>query len=159
MGFQHHNIRDDNPVTGTTRILIACGIVFLGQMLTDPGDPRLPDPVSAWFGLDNGSPLQLWRWLTYMFVHGDWRHLLFNMWALWIFGPMVERELGRIRFFKLYFLCGILGESRRVRTRMGISAAPFRRLGGKTRHLSFLSTCKAAKLAARAKPFLRTPHW
>jgi membrane associated rhomboid family serine protease len=109
MAYQHHSVRDENPMTGTTRIVIACGVVFLGQMLTEPHDPRQSDPVSAWFGLDNRSPLELWRWFTYMFVHGDWRHLLFNMWALWIFGPMVERELGRLRFFKLYFLCGVLG--------------------------------------------------
>ena len=44
---------------------------------------------------------------TSMFLHGGWLHLIFNMWALWIFGDNVEDYLGHSLYLFLYFLCGI----------------------------------------------------
>lgn len=52
---------------------------------------------------------QLWRFGTYMFLHGDFWHLLFNMWGLYIFGQSVAEELGRKKFLMLYFISGIFG--------------------------------------------------
>jgi membrane associated rhomboid family serine protease len=52
---------------------------------------------------------QLWRLVTYMFLHGDFWHLLFNMWGLYIFGQSVAEELGRKKFLMLYFISGIFG--------------------------------------------------
>ncbi len=46
---------------------------------------------------------------TYMFVHGNARHLFMNMLGLFFIGPTVERTLGSYRFFILYYLSGILG--------------------------------------------------
>tara|TARA_B100002019_G_scaffold263560_1_gene251705 strand:- start:963 stop:1682 length:720 start_codon:yes stop_codon:yes gene_type:complete len=45
--------------------------------------------------------------LTAMFMHGSWMHLLGNMWFLWVFGDNVEDAMGRLSFLKFYFLCGI----------------------------------------------------
>ena len=45
--------------------------------------------------------------LTYMFLHGDIFHLVFNMWFLWIFGRNVECALGNGRFLGFYVGCGI----------------------------------------------------
>jgi hypothetical protein len=45
--------------------------------------------------------------LTSMFLHGDWLHLLGNMWFLWIFGDNVEDHLGHLRFLLFYLLCGL----------------------------------------------------
>ncbi len=45
--------------------------------------------------------------LTSMFLHGGWLHILFNMWALWIFGDNVEDYLGHSLYLALYFVCGI----------------------------------------------------
>jgi membrane associated rhomboid family serine protease len=42
-----------------------------------------------------------------MFLHGGWAHILFNMFALFSFGPIVEYSIGSKRFFNLYFICGI----------------------------------------------------
>ena len=49
-----------------------------------------------------------WLILTSMFLHGGSMHLLFNMYALWIFGPLIEHRIGRRRFLFAYFASGIL---------------------------------------------------
>jgi membrane associated rhomboid family serine protease len=50
-----------------------------------------------------------WTLITYMFLHGDIWHILFNMVALYFFGNRVEDRLGGSRFLVLYFLSGISG--------------------------------------------------
>ena len=47
----------------------------------------------------------LWQPLTYMFLHGGIGHLLFNMLALYMFGPECERLLGSRRFLSYYVVC------------------------------------------------------
>lgn len=46
-------------------------------------------------------------YLTNMFLHGGWAHVLGNMWTLWIFGQHVEDRMGPFRFLVFYLLCGI----------------------------------------------------
>ena len=53
--------------------------------------------------------LQLWRMITYQFLHGGLMHLLFNMIGLYFFGPLMERWWGSRRFLAFYLLCGIGG--------------------------------------------------
>ena len=50
-----------------------------------------------------------WTPLTYMFLHGSFTHLLFNMLALFFFGPRIEARLDSARFIALYFLSGLTG--------------------------------------------------
>jgi len=52
---------------------------------------------------------QFWRLVTYQFLHGGLLHLLFNMIALYFFGPMLERWWGSRRFIAFYLLCGMSG--------------------------------------------------
>ena len=49
---------------------------------------------------------QLFSFLSFMFVHGDIWHILFNMWSLHIFGDNVEDRLGPVRYVFFYLLCG-----------------------------------------------------
>jgi len=53
--------------------------------------------------------LQLWRWVTYQFLHHGFMHILFNMIGLYFFGPMLERWWGSRRFLAFYLLCGVSG--------------------------------------------------
>jgi len=50
----------------------------------------------------------IWTFVTYMFVHGGFSHILFNMLALFIFGMHVERQMGSREFLLFYFLTGTL---------------------------------------------------
>ncbi len=52
---------------------------------------------------------EVWRVVTYQFLHVDLSHLFFNMFGLFIFGGMVEQYLGRKQFLSFYLLCGISG--------------------------------------------------
>jgi membrane associated rhomboid family serine protease len=45
--------------------------------------------------------------VTYMFIHGNWIHLLGNMLFLWVFGDNIEDAMGHIRFIMFYLMCGI----------------------------------------------------
>jgi membrane associated rhomboid family serine protease len=45
--------------------------------------------------------------VTSMFLHGGWLHLIGNMWYLWIFGDNIEDRLGHFTFLIFYLLCGV----------------------------------------------------
>ena len=67
------------------------------------------EKIVANFGLFyfNSPHFRVWQLLTYMFIHGGWAHILFNMLALFMFGPILEYAIGPKKFFNLYFICGI----------------------------------------------------
>jgi membrane associated rhomboid family serine protease len=48
-----------------------------------------------------------YSFLTSMFLHGNWMHVIGNMWILWLFGDNVEDHMGKGRFLLFYLLCGI----------------------------------------------------
>jgi len=86
------------------RLLIANVAVFFAMWLIRSG---------TLFGLLAFQPAQLlyqpWTLVTYMFVHGDFWHLFFNMLALFFFGPPLEERWGSREFLKYYFICGLGG--------------------------------------------------
>ena len=49
------------------------------------------------------------RLLTSMFFHFGWMHLMFNMWALYLFGSIAEQMFGRFYFLSMYLLAGLMG--------------------------------------------------
>jgi len=87
------------------RLLVANLLVFLIQktLLVDPSYLTAFgfDPMSAW--------QRPWTFVTYMFLHGNVLHLLFNMLMLFVFGPSVEERMGGRIFFLYYLLCGLGG--------------------------------------------------
>ena len=48
-----------------------------------------------------------WQPLTYMFLHANFGHIFFNMFAVWMFAPMIENEWGERRFLIYYLVCGL----------------------------------------------------
>lgn len=56
-----------------------------------------------------GYGFRIWQLITYMFLHADFTHVFFNMFALWMFGVELEQVLGSKKFTLFYFACGIGG--------------------------------------------------
>lgn len=52
---------------------------------------------------------QVWRFVTFQFLHANLNHIFFNMLSLYFFGPMVENYLGSRRYLAFYLLCGVAG--------------------------------------------------
>ena len=60
------------------------------------------------WGASVGLPASdLSPFLTNIFLHGGWLHIIVNLWTLYIFGPALEDRLGRVRFSILYLLAGV----------------------------------------------------
>lgn len=85
-------------------LLIINVLVFLAQITVGPA-LRLEDnfALHTW-----KSPyFKPWQFLTHMFMHGGWDHLFFNMFALWMFGSILENVWGPKRFLTFYLICGL----------------------------------------------------
>lgn len=52
---------------------------------------------------------EYWRLITAIFIHSGFMHLLFNMFALYVFGPELEKIAGKMRFFTIFIVSGIMG--------------------------------------------------
>lgn len=69
------------------------------------------------FGLDldnllglhywTANSFHIWQPLTYMFLHADFNHIFFNMFAVLMFAPVLEREWGEKKFLIYYLICGL----------------------------------------------------
>lgn len=89
----------------TKNLLILNTIVFLIQMVCEQRGMDLADTFGLHFILASDfSPIQL---VTYMFLHGSFSHLFFNMFSLWMFGRIIEQSMGMKRFLIYWFVCGI----------------------------------------------------
>jgi membrane associated rhomboid family serine protease len=66
--------------------------------------------MAQYMAMIPAAVLQGWVWtfVTYMFFHSGFSHILFNMFALFIFGTQVERQMGSREFLLFYMLTGIL---------------------------------------------------
>lgn len=84
-------------------LLIANVVVFLLQQL-------LPNRLETWGAFNTTLAInhfQFWRFFTYMFLHGGFTHLLFNMLGVWIFGTQIEALWGQRTFAIYYLTCGL----------------------------------------------------
>ena len=65
--------------------------------------------LSQYLGLHyiGASDFRPYQFVTYMFMHGNFAHIFFNMFALWMFGNSIENVWGPKRFLIFYFVCGI----------------------------------------------------
>jgi membrane associated rhomboid family serine protease len=96
---------------GVKLLVLICSGVYFVQLLVDlfygiDGSSW----VNHYFGLVPLGPipgLRLWQPVTYIFLHGSFLHLLFNMLFLWMFGKELELTWGKKRFLNYFFLCGV----------------------------------------------------
>lgn len=86
-------------------LLMANAVVYLLTLTVFTGDW-----IYAVGAFDpDGVTSRLWTFVTYMFLHGSFMHLLMNLLLLFIFGPAVEMRMGGPRFAAYYFTCGLGG--------------------------------------------------
>lgn len=85
----------------TRNIIIINIVVYIAALLI----PQLDFYLAAYFPL---SPqFKSWQIITHMFMHGSPMHILFNMFTLFSFGPILEQSLGAKKYLILYFLSGL----------------------------------------------------
>jgi len=115
-------LRDENPSRNPPYVvwalIAANALVFLLELSLPP------DSLQEFFVLFGIVPARFthpewaralgfpvddwWPFLTSLFIHGGWFHIIGNMWFLWIFGDNVEDRMGHGRFLLFYILCGVI---------------------------------------------------
>ena len=93
-----------NIPTVTKNLLLINIIVFLASLIFQK-QFNLTDWGSLHFFL--ASDFHLYQFITYQFLHGSFAHLFFNMFALWMFGCVIERVWGAQKYLVYYLVCGI----------------------------------------------------
>jgi len=86
-------------------LLIINIIFFIGSLTLEKFIPDVFKYLPVYYF--NSPNFRLWEVITYMFMHGGFAHIFFNMFALFSFGPIVEYSIGSKRFLNFYFICGI----------------------------------------------------
>ena len=94
----------NNKLTGAIKHLIIINvIVFLVPQLLQQLD--LTRMLALYF--PENENFGFWQYVTHMFMHGSFPHILFNMYGLWAFGTPLEQLWGRNKFIFFYFSAGI----------------------------------------------------
>jgi len=88
-------------------LLIINFIFFLAFEIIDHGNPFGPLTTQLGGFYVDSPNFRPWQPITYMFMHGGVEHILFNMLALFMFGPILEQAIGPKHFFNLYFIAGL----------------------------------------------------
>ena len=89
-----------NLIIANFVVWLACTILPIGETIRDYG-------MLYWVGSEKFHVYQIF---TYMFLHADFSHMFFNMFSLWMFGRMLEIDLGPKRYI-IFYLVSALGAS------------------------------------------------
>jgi membrane associated rhomboid family serine protease len=92
----------------TTLVLANSAVLVVELLIRYVGGPGAEYAIFQWFGLVPWAFIHGWLWqpFTYLFLHGGFWHLFWNMLFLWMFGCDLERQWGKRRFYFYYFLTG-----------------------------------------------------
>lgn len=90
-------------ITDAVKHLIIINVIFFAA------GPVLGMHLGEWLALyfPKNEHFGFWQFVTHMFMHGSFMHILFNMYALWAFGTPLEQMWGRNKFLFFYFSAGI----------------------------------------------------
>jgi len=91
-----------NLTTAVKNLIIINVIFFVASQYVAP-------QMYEWFSLffPKNEYFGVWQIVTHMFMHGGIMHLVFNMYALWMFGQIIERTWGAKKFLIYYFVTGL----------------------------------------------------
>ena len=92
-------------------IMINVLVFFMQNLFVTSYGNYTFSPITTYFSMNALAvrDFQIWRIVTYMFLHGGFFHILLNMWGLFLFGSMLERRIGSTKFLYLYFISGVAG--------------------------------------------------
>ncbi|MGN0232927.1 MAG: rhomboid family intramembrane serine protease [Bacteroidaceae bacterium] len=89
----------------TKNLLIINVLFFMGRYVAARYGIDLDDVLGLHFLL--ASRFHFYQVFTYMFMHANWSHIFFNMFAVWMFGCAIENHMGSRRFLLFYLTCGL----------------------------------------------------
>lgn len=92
--------------TVVKNLLIINLIVFLATMVLEKYGYYVITNMLALNPIGSGR-FRIWQLVTYMFMHANFEHIFFNMFALWMFGYVIENYWGSRRFLFYYLVCGV----------------------------------------------------
>jgi len=95
----------NNMPTMTKNLLIVNFLAFAATWVLELRGIDLAQLLGLHFFL--ASDFHFYQFFTYMFLHGGFTHIFFNMFALWMFGSVIERVWGPKKFIFYYIVCGI----------------------------------------------------
>jgi membrane associated rhomboid family serine protease len=168
-------IRDSNPARGwpvvTKALIVANVLVFLWELTLGrklpwafvqyaviPARYTHPGEAAQVFGAFPSLGAALLPFVSSMFLHGGWMHLIGNMWTLWIFGDNVEARVGHGRYLLLYLAGGLVAGFVHLLTNfhsgvptLGASGAVAAVMG------AYLRLFPTARVEALIPPFIFTP--
>jgi membrane associated rhomboid family serine protease len=89
----------------TKNLLIVNVLAFIATFVFERSGIDLTRMLGLHFFF--ASEFHIYQFITYMFLHGGFTHILFNMFALWMFGSVIERVWGPKKFLFYYICCGV----------------------------------------------------
>lgn len=108
MNFQSDNYSPNTQISifppAVKHLLIVNLLVFVGLNTPMVGEALFN--YGALWPIGSGR-FDVWQLVSYMFLHANFAHIFFNLFALWMFGQAIERFWGTRRFTYYYFLTGI----------------------------------------------------
>lgn len=104
--YSRPSFRFGPAMTDWVKILIIVNAaVFLVQSVTR----HSIDPIFGFVPAQAIAGFKLWQFVTYMFLHGSFWHIFFNMFMLWMFGSQMEKDWGPDTFIRFYIFAGLGG--------------------------------------------------
>lgn len=105
MAYNNYGNKVQRTTTIVLNLIIINALVFATQMLLDGPDEKISRAIALWpYNSGLFKPYQL---VSHMFAHGGFLHILLNMYALWMFGSVLEKVWGPKRFLIFYLVCGL----------------------------------------------------
>lgn len=105
--MQYYRPNSGIPPAVKTLIIINVVMYLLTLLLARITEPPIQLTRILGLYLPGSDHWGIWQYVTHMFMHGNFSHLFFNMFALFMFGRILESVWGSKRFLIFYFVCGI----------------------------------------------------
>jgi membrane associated rhomboid family serine protease len=104
-GYVRWGLPQTSPAV--TYLLLANATLFLASLI-----PPINSFFYSWLAVNTTSAVsmvEIWRLLSYQFLHANFWHIFFNMLGLFFMGPTLERHWGTRKFLQFYLMCGTAG--------------------------------------------------